>query len=107
MKTRFHDKNFEPIYIGDILHVEEYPDRFVGGSLNFEGVVELDNNGTVVITYYDIGEQESFPLSAFPRNGRLVLCEEERYKYWRTAFLGGEPPEELWKREIYTKKGEI
>lgn len=103
MKTRYKDKNNEPIYVGDILHVEEYPDRYVGGALDFEGVVEIGNDGTAVVTYYDIGEEQSFPISAFPKKGRLVLCEEERYQYWRTAFLGGEPPEELYKREIYTK----
>ena len=29
IKTRYKDKNGEPIYLGDIVHVEEYPGKYV------------------------------------------------------------------------------
>ena len=101
IKTRYKDKNGETIYLGDILLVEEYPDRYVGGSLDYEGVVEKDSDGSIVVTYYDIGECESFPLSMFPVRGRELLTEEERRRYWKTMLLGGEPPEYLYKRDKY------
>lgn len=97
-KTRYKDINGHRILIGDIVQVMEYPDRYVGGSLDYEGKIEIED-GIVVAVYYDIGEREAFPLKMFPKNGRRILKERERYKYWKTAFLGGEPPEELWKRE--------
>ena len=100
MKTRCKDKNGAVICVGDILHVEEYPDRWVGGSLDFEGVVTLDK-GRAMVTYYDIGEEGSYPVSAFPIAGRLIWPEEWRHDYWETAFLGNEPPEELWREDLY------
>lgn len=100
MKTRFKDKNGEPIYTGDIVSVEQYPDKYVGGSYSYDGKIE-ERNGEIYAVYYDIGEEEALPLLMFPKRGRLVLDERERYEYWKTAFLGGEPPEELYKREIY------
>ena len=99
-KTRCKDRNGEIIYAGDVVHVEEYPDKWVGGSLDFEGVVTVED-GKAYITYYDIGEEESYPLSMFPIAGREILTEEERHDYWRTAMLGGEPPEDWWRREFY------
>lgn len=100
MRTRCRDKNGDSIWEGDVVSVEEYPDKYVGGSLSFEGVVTLEKGGAR-ITYFDIGEEESFPLSFFPVAGREILTDEESRGYWRTALLGGEPPEELWKKEKY------
>lgn len=100
MRTRCKDKNGEVIVCGDVVHVEQYPDKFVGGSLDFDGVV-TKYKGKARITYFDIGEEEEFPLAMFPVNGREILSERERYEYWKTAMLGGEPPEILWKRELY------
>ncbi len=98
--TRFKDRNGDRIWIGDVVLVQEYPDKYVGGSLDYEGVVE-EREGTIVATYYDIGEEEWTPLSHFPVKGRLILNEEERREYWRIKMLGGEPPERFYKRELY------
>lgn len=65
MRTRCKDKNHNPIWEGDILHVEEYPGEYVGGSLDFDGVVTIEDN-RVMVTYLDIGEQESFPCLHVP-----------------------------------------
>ena len=100
MRTRCKDKNGNAIHVGDILHVEEYPDRYVGGSLDFEGLVTVEN-GRAMVTYYDIGEVASYPVSMFPIAGRHIWPEKWRYDYWKTAHLGGEPPEYLWKEELY------
>lgn len=100
MKTRCKDKNGNVIHVGDILHVEEYPDQYVGGSLDFEGVVTIEN-GRAVVTYYDIGEEESYPISMFPISGRHIWSEKWRHDYWKTAMLGEEPPEYLWKEDLY------
>ena len=100
MKTRCKDKNGNVIHVGDILHVEEYPDKFVGGSLDFEGIVTIEN-GRAVVTYHDIGEEESYPISMFPISGRYIWPEKWRYDYWKTVHLGGEPPEYLWKDGLY------
>ena len=100
MKTRCKDKHGNAIHVGDILHVKEYPGQYVGGSLDFEGLVTIEN-GRAVVTYYDIGEEESYPVSMFPTSGRRILPEKYRYAYWKTAMLGGEPPEYLWKEELY------
>lgn len=99
-KTRYKDSNGDRIRIGDIVWVREYPDKYVGGSLDYEGVVE-EIDGTVCATYYDIGEEESTALSVFPVKGRTLLTEEEQRKYWKTRFLGEEPPEYLYKRDMY------
>ena len=99
-KTRYKDKDGHVICLGDILSVEEFPDKFVGGSLSYEGVVE-ERDGTVCVTYYDIGEEQPLPLSKFPKRGRLLLTEEERKEYWKTAMLGLEPPDRWWKRSLY------
>lgn len=102
MRTRCKDKNGDWIWAGDVVSVEEYPDKFVGGSLAFEGVVTIEK-GSAMITYYDIGEEASFYLSAFPVRGREILTDAESHDYWRTAMLGGEPPEEWWKKEKYRR----
>ena len=101
MKTRCKDKNREWIWEGDVISVEQYPDKFVGGSLSFEGVVSIGKDGKAYVTYYDIGEEESFLIDKFPMSGREILSEEESREYWRTACLGEEPPEVWWKRELY------
>ena len=102
-KTRFRDRDGNAIYVGDIVSVDESPDKYVGGALSYDGVIE-ERSGKIYCTYYDIGEEESFPLSMFPKRGRYVLNEQERYEYWKTAMLGGEPNEELYKRELYAGK---
>ena len=101
-RTRYRDKSGNIIYLGDILHVEEYPDQYVGGSLDYDGVVEKDSRGIVVVTYYDIGESESTPLSHFKVRGRSLFSEEERKEYWKVQCLGEKPPEFLYRRELYT-----
>jgi len=107
-KTRFKDKDGNYIYIGDVVSVKEYPDRYVGGSLDYEGLVEWDSYiKAVVVTYYDIGEEESTMLKHFPIQGRKLLNEEQRKAYWKSAMLGAEPPERLWKREKYFEQNSI
>lgn len=73
-KTRFFDRNGRKICYGDFIHVEEYPDKYVGGSLDYEGIVEWDNViKQPVVTYRDIGFSESSPLKMFPIAGREVM----------------------------------
>lgn len=82
-KTRFKDKNNNPIYIGDWIHVQEYGDdderRF--GAYDYIGRVEWDTNWVgkpiVVVVYYDIGERDGNPLPMFPKKFREILTEEE------------------------------
>lgn len=100
IRTRLRDKNGAPIYVGDLLYVCEYPDRYVGGSLDYEGIVEI-RDGVAVCTYYDIGEEFPCAVSHFPAAGRTVADEAARHRYWKTAFLGEEPPEDLWKENRY------
>lgn len=100
MRTRCKDKNHNPIWEGDILHVEEYPGEYVGGSLDFDGVVTIEDN-RVMVTYLDIGEQESFPVSMFPLKGREIRGEKARYEFWKSLHLGGEPVKGLWKESLY------
>ena len=77
-KTRYRDKNGRKICYGDFIHVEEYPDRYVGGSLDFEGVVEWDNvTKQPVVTYWDIGITETSPLRMFPVAGRKIIKTQE------------------------------
>lgn len=102
MNTRCRDRSGKTICVGDILHVEEYPGKYVGGSLDFDGIVTIEN-GRAYVTYLDIGEEESFPISMFPIEGRELFSEEERYRYWKTMHLGGTPPEHLWKDNLYHK----
>jgi hypothetical protein len=79
-KTRYKDKHGQKICVGDVIHVEEYPDKYVGGSYDFEGIVEQDNDGKIVVSYYDYSSypEEMVPLSRFPVNGREIL---RRLKY--------------------------
>lgn len=98
--TRFQDKHGKRIHYGDLLHVEEYPDKYVGGSYNFEGLVEEATYGREsypAVVYRDIGEEEGVALAYFPKAGREILGEQDRYEYFKTKLLGDEPPEELWK----------
>lgn len=99
--TRYKDSNGKRIYVGDLLSVcEDIHDNTSGGTLDYEGIVEI-RDGVAVCTYYDIGEEYPEPISRFPIAGREVLGEEARHRYWKTAFLGEEPPEHLWKEELY------
>ena len=98
--TRCRDSQGKAIYVGDILHIEEYPGKYVGESMDFEGLVTMDGR-TAMVAYMDMGEEEAFPVSMFLVEGRRVFTKEERRKYWKTQFLGGNPPEELWKEELY------
>ena len=74
-KTRYKDKHGQKICVGDVIHVEEYPDKYVGGSYDFEGIVEQDNDGKIVVSYYDYSfyPEEMVPLSRFSVNGREIL----------------------------------
>lgn len=73
-KTGYKDKSGQSICYGDFIHVEEYPDRYVGGSLDYEGVVEWDDvTRQPVVTYWDTGISESSPLKMFPIAGRKIL----------------------------------
>ena len=94
-KTCYRDKSNHPIHTGDILFVEEHPEKYVGGSYSYEGVVE-EEDGRIVVRYMDIGEDEAISLSYFPKAGREILDRRGRYRYWKTQLLGGEPPKDLW-----------
>lgn len=48
-----------------------------------------------------LGEEATFPISMFPIEGRSLYEEKDRYRYWKTMNLGGEPPECLWKEDLY------
>ena len=86
---------------------KEYPticgtgtEDYFCGSYDFEGVVVIEN-GRAMVTYLDIGESEGLPISMFPIEGRQIYPEKWRYDYWKTMHLGSEPPEYLWKEELY------
>lgn len=99
--TRYKDSYGKKIYVGDLLSVcEDIHDNCSGGTLDYEGIVEI-RDGVAVCTYYDIGEEYPEPISRFPIAGREVLGEEARHRYWKTAFFGEEPPEYLWKEDLY------
>lgn len=73
-KTRYSDKKGRKICYGDFIHVEEYPDRYVGGSLDYEGIVEWDDVAKqTIVTYWDIGFSEATPLRMFPIKGREII----------------------------------
>ena len=77
-KTGYKDKSGQSICYGDYVHVEEYPDKYVGGSLDYEGIVERDNvTKQPVVTYWDIGISESSPLRMFPLAGREIIKKQE------------------------------
>lgn len=101
-RTRLRDKDGKIICVGDILHVEEYPNKNIDGSLDYEGIVEMDGN-KAVCAYYDIGVRESSNIAHFPKEGRRILNEAERYKYWKTQCLGNEPPIYYYKEDLYKK----
>lgn len=105
MKTRLKDCTGSPIFVGDVLFVSEHPDKYVGGSIEFTGLVSVEN-GIAIVTYWDIGEEESFPISMFPVNGRKVLEEAGRYKFWRECMLGAEPDPKLYKQDLYRQYAE-
>lgn len=73
-KTRFKDKNGDTIHIGDIVYVEEYPDKYVGGSYAYDGKIE-ERNGRIYVVYYDIGDEEALPLFMFPKCGREIILK--------------------------------
>lgn len=99
-KTRYKDRSGLTICAGDILDVCEYPDNYVAGSLDYRGLCAIEN-GLAVCVYLDIGVEESTRLCDFPRRGRRICNEEERRLFWRGQMLGEEPPEYLWKEELY------
>ena len=92
-KTRYKDADNERIYVGDVVSVKD-------NAYSFDGVVE-ERNGEVYVTYYDYCSEKSFPLGYFLKKGRHVLDENKRKEYWWLT-LGGEAPEYLYKRELYS-----
>ncbi len=105
-KTRFKDRNGDTIYIGDVVNVEEHPGKYVGGSIDYEGVIEWEDS-RVVAVYYDLGEREAMPLSMFPVKGRRILKAWQRKEYWRSLMLGAEPPKRLYMRDRYHEQNEV
>lgn len=105
-KTEYIDRNGDSIYLGDIVHACEYPEGVEhtfeewAGSLDYTGVVE-ENDGRIVITWIDIGVSESTPITHFSKEGLRILTDEEARIYWQQLLLGGEPPECLYKKELY------
>lgn len=88
--TRFKDCNGRLIYEWDVLSVEEYPDKFVGGSYDFIGVVEREigwnNKEYWAVVYYDIGEREPVALSRFPIKGREIIKDKQEIKDQNRLF---------------------
>ena len=81
-KTRFKDKDKQPIYIGDWIHVQEYADddERSFGAYDYEGRVEWEEYSGkkyVSVVYYDIGQREGSPLICFPKKFRHILTEKE------------------------------
>lgn len=74
-RTKYKDKHGRRICYGDIIHIKEYPDKYVGGAYDYEGVVEFDENWRqTVVVYYDMSMiGDSVPLCRFPVNGREIL----------------------------------
>ena len=69
INTRFKDKNNNPIYEGDYIHVHD-------GLYDFEGIVERCWNYNRLdwfVVYYDIGEREEIILRRFPKENREIL----------------------------------
>jgi len=77
-RTRYKDKNGRTIWVGDWVHVEEDPVKHRGGTLDYEGIVEVLADGTPIVTYYDFGMSEYTPLGYFPKTGREVITRYEK-----------------------------
>lgn len=75
--TSFKDKNNNPIYEGDYIHVHD--DLY-----DFEGIIERGwfyDRPMWYVVYYDIGEREAIPLRRFKRENREILNgKDEREK---------------------------
>ena len=74
--TRFKDKNNNPIYEGDYIHVHD-------GLYDFEGIVEQCwnyNRWDWFVVYYDIGEREPIPLCRFAKENREILNGKDEYE---------------------------
>lgn len=76
--TRFKDKNNNPIYEGDYIHVHD-------GLYDFEGIVEsvydyYRNKEIWHVVYYDIGEYEPIPLCRFLKENREILNGKDEHE---------------------------
>lgn len=74
--TRFKDKNNNPIYEGDYIHVHD-------GLYDFEGIVEQCwnyNRWDWFVVYYDIGEYEPVVLRRFSKENREVLNSYDEHE---------------------------
>lgn len=61
-KTMYKDKHGETICYGDFIRIEEPPGKYVGGSYDFEGIVDYDENEKRAIVRY---KDFSLPLRFF------------------------------------------